>query len=115
MIAKFIIMKKMAEKLRLLRQEKGFSQQYVADILNVSIATISRLENNPEDMKLRHFISLAQLYKVDLCKLFSNDEIELQKELSKLNVQVIIPIDITSSQLFKLAKKLQETEQFRKQ
>ena len=109
----FMSMKKIAERLRLLRQEKGYSQQYIADILNVSIATISRLENNPEEIKLRYLSSLAQLYKLDLCKLFSTDDSELENELSKLTVQVTIPIDITSTQLFRVAKKLQETEQFR--
>jgi transcriptional regulator with XRE-family HTH domain len=115
MQSNFMSMKKIAERLRLLRQEKGYSQQYIADILKVSIATISRLENNPEEIKLRYLISLAQLYKMDLCKLFSTDESELENELSKLTVQVTIPIDITSTQLFRVAKKLQEKEQYRKQ
>lgn len=108
-------MKKIAERLRLLRQENGFSQQHIADILDVSIATISRLENNPEEIKLRYLLSLAQLYKMDLCKLFSTDANELENELSKLTVQVTIPINITSTQLFRVAKKLQEKEQYRKQ
>ena len=107
-------MKKIAERLRLLRQEIGYSQHYIADMLNVSIATISRLENNPEEIKLRYLLSLAQLYQVDLCKLFSDDENELENQLSKLAVQVTIPIDITSTQLLRVAKKLQEAEQFRK-
>ena len=105
-------MKKVAEKFRLLRQEKKLSQQYVADSLNVSVSTISRVENNPEDIKLCYFYRIAAFYKIDIGKIFSNDEKrDLDEQLSKITINVAIPFHMTADQLFRVAKELQKREQ----
>lgn len=109
----FINMKKIAEKLRLLRQEKGFSQQYVADSIGVSvstISTISRMENNPATINLGNYVQIAEFYEIELRKIFSDAEIEVQEKLARLDLHLSMPINFNSQFLFQLAKEVQEIE-----
>lgn len=103
-------MKTIAEKLRKLRLERNLSQQYVADSLNVSVATISRIENNPAETKLLQLYRLAEFYQTSLSKIFSSDENELSETLSKISVSINMPYLMSSELLFKLAQELNKKE-----
>ncbi len=70
-------MKSIAEKIKYLRLEKGYSQEYIADSMGVSVATISRLETTPEKMRLDYFIKLSDFYGIKLGKIFSEIEDEV--------------------------------------
>lgn len=106
----FVTMKKIAEKLRLLRQEKGFSQQYVADSIGVSVSTISRMENNPAAINLGNYIQIAEFYGIELRKIFSDTEIEVEEKLAKLELRLSMPLIFNSNLLFQLAKEVQKIE-----
>ncbi len=107
-------MKKVAEKLRLLRQERGMSQQYVADSIGVSISTISRMESNPANIKLEMFAKIAQFHGMEFRKIFSDTENEVLQDVGRLVLQVSIPVSFTSDHLFYLASELQGIEKNRK-
>lgn len=107
-------MKKIAEKLRLLRQERGMSQQYVADSIGVSISTISRMESNPANIKLGMFAKIAQFHDMEFRKIFSDTENEVLQDVSRLVLQVSLPAKFTSDYLFYLASELQRIEKNRK-
>jgi len=104
-------MKRIAEKLRSLRLERNLSQQYVADSLNVSVATISRIENNPAEAKLFQLSRLAEFYHITLGKIFSNDENELTEALSKISICAKLPFSMSSEFLFHIANELRKLEQ----
>lgn len=106
----FKYMKKVAEKLRLLRQERGYSQQYVADSLGISVPTVSRIESTPAKMHLEYFYMLASFYEITLGKLFSDEEEEINEELAKFSMQITMPFPLQSRQLFLLAKRLEIIE-----
>ncbi len=108
-------MKNIAEKLRLIRQEKGFSQQYVADCLNISVSTISRIENNPGKINLEYFALISEFYQIELRNIFSDNESEIQDELSNIKVHIVLPFSMTSNQLFQIAKAMQLFEQQKEQ
>lgn len=110
-----MVMERIAEKLRTLRLERNLSQQYIADSLNVSVATISRIENNPEDAKLFQLSRLAQFYHTTLGKIFSDDEKGTTDALSKITVSVNIPYSMTSDFLFRIAYELRKLEQEKKE
>lgn len=103
-------MENIAENLRLIRQEKGFSQQYVADCLNISVSTISRMENNPGKINLEYFYLVADFYEIKLSKIFSDTESEIEKDLSKIKVQLVLPFSMNSKHLFQIAKALRDIE-----
>lgn len=106
-------MKNVAENLRLIREKKGFSQQYVADCLNISVSTISRMENNPGKINLSNYALIADFYEVKLSKIFSDTESEIEDELSKIKVHIVLPCAMTSKQLFQIAKTLRQIELLR--
>ncbi len=106
----FNSMKKIAEKLRLLRQERGFSQQYIADSIGVSISTISRMESNPATIKLEMFAKIAQFHGMEFRKIFSDTENDVMQDIGRLVLQVSIPANFTSDYLFYLASVLQQIE-----
>lgn len=54
------------QRARNLREDLGMSQEYVAQQLNISRATVNRYENDRFDLKLSYAIELAKIYNVSL-------------------------------------------------
>lgn len=52
------------EKLRKLREEKGYTQACVADFLKVKCGTYGDYESGKEDIAATHLITLCELYDV---------------------------------------------------
>lgn len=53
-------------KLKDLREDHDFSQQYIADYLGIDRKTYNRAEKGIHEIDLHDFISLAKLYNVSL-------------------------------------------------
>lgn len=49
-----------------LREDLELTQDQIAELLNVSRATVNRYENDKYDMKLTYAIELAKIYNVSL-------------------------------------------------
>lgn len=49
-----------------LREDLDFTQEEIAELLNVSRATVNRYENDKYDMKFTYAIELAKIYNVSL-------------------------------------------------
>ncbi len=54
------------QRARNLREDLDLSQDYIAQKLGVSRATVNRYENDKYDLKLSYAIKLAQIYNVSL-------------------------------------------------
>lgn len=57
-------MKTYMEKLRDLREDHDYTQEYVAHILGTSQTMYARYERNANELPIRHFITLCRLYNV---------------------------------------------------
>ncbi|MCI6734568.1 MAG: helix-turn-helix domain-containing protein [Clostridiales bacterium] len=53
-------------RLKELREENKYTQQYVADILNIRQNTYSQYENEKREIPIRALIVLAKLYDVSV-------------------------------------------------
>lgn len=53
-------------RIRNLREDHDLTQQQIADYLETSQTMYARYERGANEMPLRHLISLAQFYNVDL-------------------------------------------------
>ena len=53
-------------RLKELREENKYTQQYVAEILNIRQNTYSQYENEKRDIPIRALIVLAKLYDVSV-------------------------------------------------
>lgn len=81
-------------KLRRLRIEKGYSQEYLADVLAISQKTYSNMENDKSSISIDTLKKIAEEYKIDLIELISDDNIIVQinnsRENSKFQAGIII-------------------------
>ncbi len=55
---------KYMQLLRNLREDSDYSQEYVAKVLGTSQTMYARYERGANELPLRHFIKLCELYKV---------------------------------------------------
>ncbi len=68
------IRKMIGEKIRKIRTIKGFSQDYVSNILNISQAAYSDIENNKSKINLERIQEIANVFELDINDLISFDE-----------------------------------------
>ncbi len=63
---KIIVVMKMYERIRALREDNDFSQSKIAEIINVSQSTYSRYESGYLDVPSEVLIALSKLYNVSV-------------------------------------------------
>lgn len=73
---------KIGSKLRKLRMEKGYKQEYMADVLEISQKTYSNMENDKSSISLDTLKKIAEEYKIDLMELISDDKVVIQNNSS---------------------------------
>src|SRR3954468_20519201 len=89
-------MKTLGKKIRLLRHQKGWSQEDVAKRLDISIPAFSKIETGITDVNLSRLEQIASLFEMSVVQLLTfNDTEQQEKYVSELEV---------------LTKKLQERE-----
>ena len=72
-------------KLRKLRMEKGYSQEYLAEVLAVSQKTYSNMENDKSSISIDTLKKIAEEYKIDMLELLSDDKVIIQNNSSREN------------------------------
>jgi transcriptional regulator with XRE-family HTH domain len=68
------IRKMIGEKIRKIRTIKGFSQDYVANLLNISQAAYSDIETNRSKVNFERIQEIANIFKLDVNDLIAFDE-----------------------------------------
>jgi transcriptional regulator with XRE-family HTH domain len=69
---------KIGSCLRKLRMDKGYKQEYMAEILEVSQKTYSNIENDKSSISIDTLKRIAEEYKIDLLELLSSDTMSVQ-------------------------------------
>ncbi|MGJ1534890.1 helix-turn-helix domain-containing protein [Sphingobacterium multivorum] len=67
-------MNKVGKKIRLLRHQKGWSQQDVANKLGISIPAFSKMETGITDINLSRLIQIGKLFNLTAVQLLSFSE-----------------------------------------
>lgn len=89
-------MKTLGKKIRLLRHQKGWSQEDVAKRLDISIPAFSKIETGITDVNLSRLEQISTLFELSVVQLLTfNDTEQQEKYTSELEV---------------LTKKVQERE-----
>src|SRR6476661_3011484 len=89
-------MKTLGKKIRLLRHQKGLSQEDVAKQLDISIPAFSKIETGITDINLSRLEQIATLFEMSVVQLLTYNDTEQQEKYT--------------SELETLTKKLQERE-----
>jgi transcriptional regulator with XRE-family HTH domain len=78
-------MKTLGKKIRLLRHQKGWSQEDVAKRLDISIPAFSKIETGITDINLSRLEQIASLFDMSVVQLLTfNDTEEEQKYVNEL-------------------------------
>lgn len=72
-----------SENIRLIREAKGFSQEFVAKKLKVTQQAYSSMEKTPENMTLKRLRDLCEVLDVDLITLLGEDNVYLQQNYNQ--------------------------------
>ena len=77
----------LGDKIKLYREKKRMTQNEVADILNVSPATISKYESGALEPNIESLKRLAELFEISIDELLSDEK---EFDISKINVLDIL-------------------------
>ena len=72
-----------SENIRLIRESKGYSQDYVSKKMKVTQQAYSAMEKKPENMTLSRLKSLASILGVNLISLIGDDSAYFQHNFSQ--------------------------------
>ena len=89
-------MNTLGKKIRLLRHQKGWSQEEVAKRLDISIPAFSKIETGITDVNLSRLNQISRLFGLTLVQLLSTTDSEEQK--------------LVQDEIDELSKKLQARE-----
>ncbi|MBE8712578.1 helix-turn-helix domain-containing protein [Sphingobacterium hungaricum] len=82
-------MNALGKKIRLLRHQKGWSQEDVAKRLDISIPAFSKIETGITDVNLSRLNQISKLFGISLVQLLSTSDVEeerlFQDEVIELN------------------------------
>src|SRR5471030_3240101 len=80
-------MKTLGKKIRLLRHQKGWSQEDVAKRLDISIPAFSKIETGITDINLSRLEQIAILFEMSVVQLLTfNESSQDQKLVNELDV-----------------------------
>jgi transcriptional regulator with XRE-family HTH domain len=71
---------KIHDKIRTFRQAKGFTQDYVADKLNLDAANYGRIERGHAKITVERLTQLSEILQFNIADLFSNSNITQENE-----------------------------------
>src|SRR5579875_966989 len=81
-------MKTLGKKIRLLRHQKGWSQEDVAKQLDISIPAFSKIETGITDINLSRLEQISKLYEMSIVQLLTFNDAE-QEEKSASEIESI--------------------------
>jgi len=73
---------KIGNRLRKLRIAKGYSQEYMADVLRISQKTYSNMENDKSSISIETLKKIASEYNIDLMEILSDERVIVQNNNS---------------------------------
>lgn len=102
-----------ADNIRRLRENLGFSQDYVASKLGVTQQTYSNIEKNPERTSLKNLRELAVVFNVSIGTIIMEDEQFIQQNFNHQHCNIASQLSISSSEIYeKLIKKMEDEINF---
>ena len=75
-------MKTLGKKIRLLRHQKGWSQEEVAKRLDISIPAFSKIETGITDINLSRLEQISALFEMSVVQLLTFNEVEQDQQIA---------------------------------
>lgn len=108
-------MKELSKKIRLLRHQKGWSQEEVARQLKISIPAFSKIETGITDVNVSRLEELARIFDMSLVQLLTFSDSEGQDKHDSELEDLTIKLHEREIELLDMQKKIIELyEELRK-
>ena len=78
--------KSVGKNIRIIRHQRNWSQEDVANRLGISIPAFSKIETGVTDINLSRLEQIATIYEINVVNLLANDLEEIEPEVSNLSV-----------------------------
>lgn len=99
-------MNSLGKKIRLLRHQKGWSQQDVAKRLDISIPAFSKIETGITDINLSRLNQISKLFNLTVVQLLSYSDTEEIKEYVNEIVTITQKLQQRDDEIIELQKKV---------
>lgn len=99
-------MNTLGKKIRLLRHQKGWSQEDVAKRLDISIPAFSKIETGITDVNLSRLNQISKLFELSLVQLLSTSETEEDKEKLDIVNDLSQKLQLREIEVIELQKKV---------
>lgn len=73
-------MNKIGFNIRKKRESKGFSQEYMANVLEISQASYARLENEDTKVTVERLSKIAEILDINIIDFFDADRVTIQNQ-----------------------------------
>jgi len=108
-------MKSLGKKIRLLRHQRGWSQEDVAKRLDISIPAFSKIETGITDVNLSRLDQISQLFDLTIVQLLTYNDTEDQKIYDTELASALTKLNEREEEIIALQKKVIELyEELRK-
>jgi transcriptional regulator with XRE-family HTH domain len=101
-------MKTLGKKIRLLRHQKGWSQEDVANRLDISIPAFSKIETGITDINLSRLEQIATLFEMGVVQLLTFNEAEQDNKFVSELENVHKKLSDRETEVIELQKKVIE-------
>jgi transcriptional regulator with XRE-family HTH domain len=78
--------KSVGKNIRIIRHQRGWSQEDVANRLGISIPAFSKIETGVTDINLSRLEQIANIYEVNVVNLLALDAEEIEPQVSSLTI-----------------------------
>lgn len=99
-------MNTLGKKIRLLRHQKGWSQEDVAKRLDISIPAFSKIETGITDVNLSRLNQISKLFELSLVQLLSASDSEEDKEKLDVVNDLSQKLQVREVEVLELQKKV---------
>ncbi|MDF3076615.1 MAG: helix-turn-helix transcriptional regulator [Sphingobacteriaceae bacterium] len=101
-------MKTLGKKIRLLRHQKGWSQEDVAKRLDISIPAFSKIETGITDINLSRLEQISNLFEMSVVQLLTFNDTEQQEKYNSDLEVVSKKLKEREAEVIELQKKIIE-------
>ncbi|WP_437921360.1 helix-turn-helix domain-containing protein [Sphingobacterium sp. LRF_L2] len=99
-------MNALGKKIRLLRHQKGWSQEDVAKRLDISIPAFSKIETGITDVNLSRLNQISKLFGLSLVQLLSTSDSEEEKQIQDEMGELHKKLQAREAEVIELQKKV---------
>ncbi|EEI90576.1 DNA-binding helix-turn-helix protein [Sphingobacterium spiritivorum ATCC 33300] len=99
-------MNALGKKIRLLRHQKGWSQEDVAKRLDISIPAFSKIETGITDVNLSRLNQISKLFSLSVVQLLSTSDSEEDKQYANELADMSKKLQVRETEVIELQKKV---------